>query len=264
MLRAIAAIFFLIVGLIAFDISSSVYHPCESASEQQQEDESAKEGCGFASSASYRWTVVSVDWIDKRHDFVTAASTVVIALFTIILGVFTVSVANATKIAANAADLSARAAIALQLPIITINPDTITHGDHVVVGDPFEDCGVPFVIIGNRGATAAMPIEILYGYAVGERLPDTPSYQYLDPFSFDSIIDVPPKLSRQRLTHHCPLSPGEWSKICGGNSFWFYCLLRYEDFMEEKRSVSFCWRWCNTGEGLAWKAEKIPAYNRKT
>jgi hypothetical protein len=168
------------------------------------------------------------------------------------------------SIAANAANLSARATVALQLPIITISPDSIMHGDTIAGGQPSEDCGVPSVIIGNRGATAAMPIETLYGYIVGEELPKTPSYQYLERFLPGTIIDTPPKLTRQTLTLRCQLSSGQWAKICGGNSFWFYCLLRYEDFMEEERSVGFCWRWSNTGMGLAWKAEKIPAYNRKT
>ena len=143
MLKSLAVILFLIAGLIAADIVSSVYFPCKQTGDQQEKAQSAKEGCGFATSASYRLTVASVDWIDQRHDFVTAASTVVIAIFTIILGIFTVSVARATRVAANAADLSARAAVAIELPIIRVVPDRFGYGSRMDNDNPrVEYCAV--------------------------------------------------------------------------------------------------------------------------
>lgn len=44
-----------------------------------------EKGCGFADSLTYHAGEYLTEWIDQRHDFVTAAATVVIALFTIAL-----------------------------------------------------------------------------------------------------------------------------------------------------------------------------------
>ncbi len=46
--------------------------------QQHQQDES----CGFAHSLTYRAGKTLLEWIDIRHDLVTAAATVVVAIFT--------------------------------------------------------------------------------------------------------------------------------------------------------------------------------------
>jgi hypothetical protein len=265
MLKFLAVISFLILGLIAVDVVSSVYLPCKQASEQQKKHEGAKEGCGFASSASYRWTVASVDWIDARHDFVTAASTVVIAVFTIILGIFTVSVANATRVAANAADLSARAAIAMQLPIIRIRLQPLTYAKNLQGPIETENCCVDYVDVRNLGAMKASPKEILYGWTVGEALPPKPTYTSANKFPHNSILE-PDSANHVRtlLTGVHLLRDGEWSKISRGNYLWFYCEIIYEDFMGERHSHGFCWLWGYDGEGMNWRTSNAAAYNQKT
>ena len=121
------------------------------------------------------------------------------------------------------------------------------------------------VILSNLGPTKAFPIEILYGFTVGYELPTEPVYRYLDSFAPNFILDCDPKTTHhKRLTLGMPLKPGQWSNILKGNYLWFYCALRYEDFMGEMQMHGFCWRWAYVGSGVAWRVDNTPAYNRKT
>jgi hypothetical protein len=61
-----------------------------------------------------------------------------------------------------------------------------------------------------------------------------------------------------------PLEPGQWKEILKGNYLWFYCALRYEDFMGDVHSLGFCWRWAYVGMGVDWRGDDTPAYNRKS
>jgi|SRR4029077_3641355 len=165
---------------------------------------------------------------------------------------------------AEAAMLGARAAIGIQLPIIKITPDDLSHGDSVVGGEPYEECTVHSVVISNLGATKAFPMEILYGWTVGETLPEKPSYRASDKFLPNFILEPDPKVTpRKTLTLGMPLEAGEWTRICAGNYLWFYCTLLYDDFMETRREAAFCWRWAYIGGGVAWRPDNTPAYNRK-
>lgn len=203
----------------------------------------------------------------------------IVALFTVILTLSTIAlwwstrklwVAGEKQIeaatrAANAADLSARAAIALQLPVISIHPDGLSHGDGRKDGREYEEVSVPSVTISNLGTTKAFPFEILHGWYFGDELPPEPSYRFLDTFPPNSILEPDRKSpQRQRLTLAMPLTEGEWAKTLKGNYLWFYCELRYRDFMQETRSHGFCWRWANAGMGLGWRVESASNYNRKT
>jgi hypothetical protein len=167
--------------------------------------------------------------------------------------------------AANAADLSARAAIALQLPIIRIKPDELGHGDSVIGGEYTGHCSVHQVIISNLGSTKAFPKEIAYGWTFGDEVPAEPSYQYIDSFLPNFILEADPKVTpRKALQGEMPLKAGQWSEICKGNNLWFYCALIYDDFMGESHSHGFWWRWSHTGKGMDWRVDDTPAYNRKT
>src|SRR5208282_3395646 len=163
---------------------------------------------------------------------------------------FLIRANNASRKSADAADLSARAAIALQLPLIRIQPDKLGLGVH----DKTERCSVSFVEIINRGKTRAFPKEVLYGWTVGDSLPDKPSYQALEKFALNSLIepDAPNPL-RQFLTCDHPLESGQRANICRGNYLWFYCDLIYDDFMGETRHHAFCWRWAYVGMGVGWR-----------
>jgi hypothetical protein len=198
--------------------------------------------------------------------------TLVLAVFTGLLvavstgqGYFLLRADKTARIMANAADRSARATIALQLPIIRIHPENLGHGDGIIGGQGYEDCSVAAVILSNLGPTKAFPLEILYGFTIGNELPSEPSYRYLESFLPNFILDIDPTTTpRKRLTMAMPLKPGEWPKILKGNYLWFYCALRYEDFMGEKHTHGFCWRWSYVGAGLAWRIDETPTYNRKT
>jgi len=150
------------------------------------------------------------------------------------------------------------------LPIIRISPDKIGHSETKSGEEIIEECAVPTLFLTNVGAQNAFPKEILYGWAIGDKLPNEPSYQYLDPFELNSILKPSQSAFVKRLTCAYVLTPGQWAEISGGNRLWFYCCLLYDDFVGDGRSHGFCWRWCNTGMGMGWRAEAQPAYNRKS
>jgi len=170
---------------------------------------------------------------------------------------------KATAVAANAAALSARAAIALQLPIIRVDPDSLGHGESTSGQEIIEDCYVHSVSISNLGDTKAFPKEVLFGWTAGETLPEKPRYKSVARFPHNCILKPNQTGLSQPLPGSLILKEGQWSKICGGNYLWFYCAILYEDFMGETRSHGFCWRWSNTGIGLGWRVEKAAAYNKK-
>jgi hypothetical protein len=204
-------------------------------------------------------------YVTDKNAVITAIATIVIAIFTTILGIFTMSLAKSTRVAANAADRSARAAIALQSPIIRIWPDKLGHGDFSQAERMIEHCDVSSVTVSNVGTTKAFPKEIIYGWAIGDVLPDRPGYSSSDRFPLNCSLEADALGSiAQRLAGVRILEAGEWSKICGGNYLWFYCAIYYDDFMEERHSHGFCWRWSNTGLGMGWREDRTPAYNRKT
>lgn len=168
---------------------------------------------------------------------------------------------DARKVA-KATEQNTRAAIALQLPFLRIDPVGLSH--HIQNG-AIESCRVHFIDIMNQGATRAFPIEILYGYSVGTDLPNTPFYQFSDKFPLNIVIEPSaPAATRKFLTSDYLLEHGQWADICKGNFIWFYCDLIYEDFMGETRHRSYCWRWAYIGNGVAWREDQTPAYNRKS
>lgn len=81
-MKAPAALLLFLGLLAAVEMETLAVFPCKVASEQRQAQQSADERCGFAQSSTYRVVEAAVDFIDRRHDFVTAAATIVIALFT--------------------------------------------------------------------------------------------------------------------------------------------------------------------------------------
>ena len=169
------------------------------------------------------------------------------------------------QLVAKATDRNARAAIALQLPLIRYGPNSPGHSLHSDGEDQTEFCSVHFIDIKNRGKTRAFPKEVLYGWTVGDVLPDSPTYEFLDKFPLDLVIEPDaPAPTRQFLTFEYLLKPGQWEKICKGNYLWFYCDLIYDDFMEESHHRAYCWRWAYVGMGVAWRPDSTPAYNRKT
>lgn len=187
--------------------------------------------------------VAGVEWLRQQPpDFWTALSSILIAIFTGTLWISTDKLwhsgerqiktsrqiaaiqARQTRTsnkqaarAADAAEKSTRSAIALQLPIIRVEPSTLGHSEHRAGGETLETCYVHTVTIANVGAQNAFPKEILYGWTLGEKLPDEPSYQYLDRCQLNLILT--PKASGfvQSLTGEYVLKVGHWSEISKGN-----------------------------------------------
>ncbi len=98
----------------------------------------------------------------------------------------------------------------------------------------------------NSPATKAFPIEIRYGWTIGdEALPVEPRYLAADTFPPNLIFEPDPKAtSRKFLEFDMPLKLGEWSLICGDKlNLWFYCTFAYADFMQTRHDAGFCWRW---------------------
>lgn len=193
---------------------------------------------------------------------ITALATIAIAMFTWTLWQSSEKMWEVTKLNADAADRSARAAIALQSPIIRIEPEGVGFEDGRIKEIAYEECLVDGVMLSNLGPTQAFPIEILYGFAVGEVLPEKPIYRYIGKFPPNFILNAEPR--RQRLDLGFPLETGQRAKILGGNYLWFFCTLIYDDFMGERHAHGFCWRWANIGMGLAWRVVDRAAYNQKT
>jgi hypothetical protein len=169
------------------------------------------------------------------------------------------------KLVATATDRNTRAAIALKLPLIKASLASLSHGTHSEDTGQRENCAVHFVEVVNGGETRAFPREILYGWTVGNNLPERATYQFLDRYALGTIVEPNSTTpTRIYLTMDCPLLPGQWSQICRGNFLWFYVDLIYDDFMGETRHQSSCWRWSYIGDGFGWRADETPAYNRKT
>jgi hypothetical protein len=240
--------------------------------------------------------LVPSDYLDKypaepketRYECLIAKYTSELAVFTKVLAYATVSLVLATiglliaagfqsrdmkeslrtaKQSADAADRSARAAIGIELPVIRLRPDSVSLGDGISMeGGEYEHLSIPGITISNLGKTKAFPVEVLYGWTIGEFLPKEPTYEFVDRFLPNLIIEPTPTITPfKRLTMAKPLQEGERAKILGGNYCWFYCDFRYDDFMDERRGHAFCWRWASKGGGgLEWVEERIPAYNRKS
>jgi hypothetical protein len=183
---------------------------------------------------------------------------VVTALATIAIAAFTWTLWKSSEKMWDATDRNVRAAIALQLPVIRVEPDLLAHEE---TGDS-ESCYIHAVIVGNATETKAFPKEILYGWTFGDKLSDQPSYQFSDPFP-PNIVVSDSRISK-KLSGLLVLKKGQWSEISKGNCLWFYCDLLYDDFMGEGRHHAFCWRWTNVGMGVSWRIDATPAYNRKT
>lgn len=235
--------------------------PAPKSAEERTEEKDDRE----EKKAADRWLV--------RWTFALFAATIGLILATGVLGYFAYRQANDMKesvavarMSADAATLSARAAIALQLPIFRLTPDDLGWGTTVSGNDKLRaHCHVDAVKFQNIGATRAFPKEIRYGYTIDGPLPPAPSYQFAETFLPENIFDPDPRTTPlKRLNGDVEIRPEDWPLICtGAKQVWFYCDFTFEDFMEVRHDVSFCWRWTYVGSGMAWRRDRTAAYNRK-
>jgi hypothetical protein len=72
-----------LTSFAVFDLASTL-STCQQI-EQEKAEQRSEKSCGFTQSLTYRGTEAVFEWIDRRHDFVTAAAAIVIAFFTFTL-----------------------------------------------------------------------------------------------------------------------------------------------------------------------------------
>jgi hypothetical protein len=263
-------IFVVCVIVIGFGIFSLGYSTCDEppkpTSKTEQNVDPHKYDCA-APNAAFKVGLYRT-WIFV-HDYkeeVVAISTVFIAIFTIILGVFTVSLAKATQIAAHAANRSAKAALALELPIIQAEPVGYGTGDSQEGGKFKETFSLQCFDFTNRGRTKAFPIEVRWGWSVGDKLPRRPVYKFNKAFDLDVILKAEDgRVGLFITTFDMEIALGDTERIeTKQTKLWLYCCLVYEDFMRTRREIGFCWRrYENPGAG-GFILDATPAYNRKT
>ena len=252
-------------GIMGFALGGSIVaayqiplsqHETSTYTEQSSSEQKAKEKTDEAL-ARYTW------WL--------TLFTGVMAFATVGLGIATVGlyatgekqIEIAIK-AANAADLSARAAVAIELPIMILDPDNGSFGDRFEFGRRTEEFCVMNIGFKNEGRTKAFPIETAFGWTVGNELPAKPVYRWTRPFGMDAIIG-PDILQVETVNLWMDLPDGTNQGIRDGNvSLWFYCRLSYLDFMRTKHEAGFCWRRFESFGGGRFVRDETPAYNYRT
>jgi hypothetical protein len=195
-------------------------------------------------------------WFDKASPVITALATAAVAWFTWTLWRSSEKMWSVTKEAADTAELNTRAAIAIQLPVLKVMPNALSWGSTGLI----EHCSAHYVVVSNSGNTKAFPVMLEYGYAVGN-LAEVPQYTFSTSYQPHTVAETGGKPLQTWLQEDCTLKQNDWAAIAQGNlAVWFYCNLVYLDFMQARREAAFCWCW----EGVSWRADDTPAYNRKT
>jgi hypothetical protein len=223
------------------------------------------DGCAYHGGAFVAAISAATEW---KPETWTALGTVVIAIFTTVLGVFTVSVANSTRIAAKAAELSARAAIAIELPLIRARAGQLGYGvSQNGPGPQRYACYVDKLLFSNLGKTRAFPIEVQFGWTVGNKLPKAPIYPFTKSLPTNAILEVDPKTAGEVWLKEFDFETSSdlYDRLrTRKTSLWFYCNLIYSDFMQTRHEAGFCWKQHETtGMGIL-RDDPTPAYNKKT
>jgi hypothetical protein len=229
--------------------------------------DAASENCTTYNFASYAlWKTVG--FLDSINTVITAISTFAVAVFTYTLARSTKQLFVVTKTAADAANLSARAAIAIELPIIRVEPVGFGWGSSRENDEPeIEYFGLQCFDFSNLGRTKAFPIEIRWGWTVGDSLPDIPVYNFSKSFGIDVIFE-PDSETRFQLyatDFAMNIAPGDTGRIMGNQiKLWLYCCVVYLDFMQTRHEVGFCWKRLETFGGGRLLVDATSAYNCKT
>jgi hypothetical protein len=182
-------------------------------------------------------------------------------------GYFLLRADKTARIAANAADLSARAAVALELPIIRVEPVGFGWGSSQVNDEStVEYFGLQSFDLLNLGRTDAFPLEIRWGWFVGDKLPDVPIYVHRKPFVIAAIIRTEKRSQIYVTGFEMLIEPEDTARIVRNNTkLWLYCSLAYDDFMQTRHDLGVCWlRYETFGAGGFRLDATATTYNRKT
>jgi hypothetical protein len=167
------------------------------------------------------------------------------------------------RIAANAADLSARAAIAVQLPVVRVEPVGFGWGRSQEGDNPeTEYFGLQCFDLTNLGRTDAFPVEIRWGWFVGDKLPDIPIYVHRKRFEIDAILRPEKRIVIYVTGFEMLIEPGDTARIVRNNiTLWLYSRVVYLDFMQTRHEADFCWKRLETFGGGRLVLDATPAYN---
>lgn len=213
--------------------------------------------------------------------------TKVLAIFTGILSAFgllqiwfVVRADRTASVTAKAAKLSADAAVAIELPFIRVNaPDELTKVETIEddTGGLIWDVETPAlpefsrlyeIEFRNIGRTTAAPIKLELGWKVALPLtPEQPVYTWSRRCGHGTVLPSDNQPYKLECTEFCiVLTAHEREMIFANKSaLWVFGALTYLDFLEESRTVRFCWRWgCPDGVGLYYfyTDEQTPAQYR--
>jgi hypothetical protein len=171
--RIAIAIGAVLLLLIVEDVASSIFVPHHACNPQTESRERADERCGLAESVTYRVIVSIVDWIDRRHDFVTAAATVVIAVFT-----GTIWFINRSQL--QHSHQIERAYISgggvPQMRVRNVQALTLDRGANVI--ESVRDFTGFFELhVNNHGKTPGELLELAFGFCESANIPPEPVYE---------------------------------------------------------------------------------------
>jgi hypothetical protein len=169
--------------------------------------------------------------------------------------------ASAAASAARSADLNARAAIGIELPILRVTPpellstskliaDNGPYGGMVNDRSPTKYSAVGNLELRNDGRTPAFLSEISVGWNVATTLPERPTYRRTDRLGHASIVRPGDTFMCHELHYGIELSDEELNSLRAGTTWlWFFGMIEYRDFLDDRRLAKFCWRFANRNVG---------------
>jgi hypothetical protein len=166
-----------------------------------------------------------------------------------------------TATAAKAAELSSRAAVAIELPVLRLTPADLLSTD-VLISDnepfgagvtddmPGKFSAVGGITINNYGRTPAFPDTFSMGYRVADRLPDEPSYNRTWALNHAEVIKPEGEFFVGEYLSF-ELTDAEIQAAGSGTSWlWVFGCICYTDFLGEKQTTKFCWRYADRNHEL--------------
>lgn len=226
--------------------------PVQPSKEQSSASQQHAENIGNPDSKETQSLWVPTDSVGL-YTLVLCVFTGVLAAVSIFQGVMLIRSDKTARIAANAADLSARAAIALELPVIKIEPEGLSFGRRK------DDAGCPVsyltlhrISFFNHGRTQAIPTKISWGWTVGKTLPEIPEYKFVKGFDAGTVLNPDTATPTRNILADKPFETGldQQDIIYKGTvTLWFYCRLEFNDFIDNTHFIGRCWRYEPSGKG---------------
>lgn len=218
----------LLVAFVVFDFVSTL-STCQQI-ERQENEKRAEESCGFAQSLTYAGAEIAFEWVDRRHDFVTAAATLVIAFFTFTLWRATDKMWDAgERQLEHLAETSERQLCAYVFPVEAV----LTNFD---VGHPVE-CKI---VIKNSGQTPAY--RLTHAAIIGlANFPPEGSFPECDASQATSRTNLGPGAPLDKFGERSvPLSADEFGRLQAGTAaLYLFGRIDFVDAFKRPRWVKY-------------------------